>query len=158
MNIFVSSPDPENCATYLCDKRLVKMVLETAQLLSTAINEHGGSGPYKTMHINHPCSLWARATNNNYQWLVEHFKALCSEYTKRFKKIHKCQQHLSCFVNSVILIPAGPLTQFPNCTIYKKHKDVHAAYKEYLDYKWQKDKYPPKWCGLTKEQIKELNL
>jgi|ERR1043165_322676 hypothetical protein len=159
MNIFASSPDPEQCASFLDDKRLVKMVLETAQLLSTAINVCGsGIGPYKTTHVNHPCSIWTRESVRNYTWLVWHFEALCEEYTKRYKKVHKCQQHLRAFVNGANLMPIKDSTPFPNCTIFKQCADTHQAYRDYLEYKWKNDKRTPKWSGYTKEQIKCLGL
>ena len=67
MNIFVVDIDPSKAAQSLCDKHVVKMVLETAQILSTI-----SGGPYRPTHANHPCVLWAGATKRNYLWLVEH--------------------------------------------------------------------------------------
>lgn len=152
MNIFASNPCPIKSAQYLDDKRVVKMILESAQLLSTAINEHGGKGPYKNTHKNHPCAIWARQTKNNYMWLWEHYKALCEEYTQRYNKIHKCQNLAQLFLDNFHLIPDGPLTDFPNCTVFKEEKDVYKAYNIYLDYKWKLDKKIPKWYGKTKEK------
>ena len=67
MNIFVISQNPDECAQALDDLRLNKMILETAQLLSTAIRFHGYTGnlAYKATHINHPCSIWARTSRGN---------------------------------------------------------------------------------------------
>lgn len=158
MNIFASSSNPEESAAYLDDKRVIKMVLESAQLLSTAINECGGRGPYKTTHKNHPCSVWCRTTSANYNWLLEHFKALCSEYSKRYNKIHKCEVLLAEFKRGINLIPSGKLTTFPNCTIFKEISNPEEAYKKYLDYKWQNDKRIPKWNGYTQQEKQCLKL
>ena len=61
MNIFVLHPMPDIAARMQCDRHVVKMTLETAQMLSTAINELGGQAPYKSAHINHPCSVRRKA-------------------------------------------------------------------------------------------------
>lgn len=95
MNIFYLDSDPEQAAQFQCDKHVVKMVLETAQLLSTAIPQSvrdaisGSSLFYKPTHINHPCSLWARASEDNFDWLIRHGIALSNEYTFRYNKTHK---------------------------------------------------------------------
>ena len=66
MNIFVSSFDAREAAKALDDKRLIKMVLETAQILSTNINLAGlRQGPYKTTHQNHPAVVWCRQSHAN---------------------------------------------------------------------------------------------
>jgi hypothetical protein len=146
MNIFVSSPDPEISAAVLDNKRVVKMVLETCQLLSTAINESGGIGPYKSTHINHPCSIWARSSRENYRWLFLHFIALIKEYRKRYKKIHKCQTYISeLYSGGNTYIKPGKLTEFVNCTVFKDKLNVHEAYCNYLDLKWKTDNRTPVW-------------
>lgn len=74
MNIFVLSLDPFEAASMQCDKHVVKMVLETAQILSTVktlLNEEGA--PYKPTHVNHPCVTWAKITENR-RWLTWHLK------------------------------------------------------------------------------------
>lgn len=156
MNIFVSSLDPYACANHLDDKRVVKMVLETAQLLSTAINECGGKAPYKSTHINHPCSIWTRESRANYVWLLHHFEALCAEYTFRFNKIHKCQSFKLDFIDGTKYIPEQPwgMSEHPNCTTYKhlKGDDVYEAYKLYLNDKWKNDKRKPRWYGQTRSE------
>lgn len=60
MNIFVLDTDPATCASYHCDKHVVKMLIEYTQMLCTAINLAGGSAPYRTTHQNYPCSVWTR--------------------------------------------------------------------------------------------------
>mgnify|MGYP001327298768 CR=1 FL=1 len=145
MNIFCSSPDPFESAKFLDNKRVVKMVLETCQLLSTAINLSGGQGPYRSTHMNHPCSIWTRQSKHNYNWLVKHFDALLNEYTRRYGRVHKCRQYLRELYEGVQFIPHGPFTPFPNCTTFKQVDNVYEAYRLYLNEKWQNDKLKPKW-------------
>lgn len=92
MNIFFLSKDPIKAAQLQCDKHVVKMILESAQMLSTCHHANGTSLDtdvlYKQTHLNHPSSVWARASLKNYTWLYEHFIALCDEYTHRYGKVH----------------------------------------------------------------------
>jgi len=104
MNIFVSSFDPIESAQFLDDKRVVKMCLESAQILSTVMNENGLNGPYKTTHKNHPIVKWVKESSENYWWLIEHFSALCDEYNLRFNKEHKCNQHYDTFVDGYFML------------------------------------------------------
>ena len=90
MNIFVLHTDPEKAATMMCDKHVIKMVLETAQMLCTIAHGMGYDGaPYRSTHKNHPCTVWAAKTSSNWSWLLRHGFALCDEYTKRYGKNHK---------------------------------------------------------------------
>lgn len=84
MNIFASDISPIISAQNLDDRRLVKMTLESAQLLSTTLG-----GPYKPTHQRHPCTLWVKEHPSHALWLYHHFLALSDEYTYRFDKIHK---------------------------------------------------------------------
>lgn len=85
MNIFRPSASPADSAAALADRHVVKMALESAQILSTLTG-----GPYKPTHTNHPCTLWAGASRVNAAWLLEHGVALCDEYARRFGKVHGC--------------------------------------------------------------------
>jgi hypothetical protein len=152
MNIFISSTDPNESASNLDDKRVIKMILETTQMLSTSLITLGQPGPYKSTHINHPCSIWVRTTRSNYSWTLEHLSALLKEYTNRYLKIHKCNQYLNYFYQSKIYIPEGQLTSFINCTTYKE-LEVTEAYKKYLSDKWQTDKRKPTWYKKSKESV-----
>lgn len=101
MNIFVLSDNPYEAAQMQCDKHVVKMVLETAQMLSTAHHLCGNPDPimYRATHKNHPCSVWARASKANYKWLYNHFLGLCQEYTHRYGKVHLCESKLAQVLN-----------------------------------------------------------
>lgn len=88
MNIFVLDENPELAARYHCNSHVVKMQLETAQLLSTAYRYYHSEAPenfcYKATHKQHPCSLWARESRANFVWLVELYYALEDEWRFRY--------------------------------------------------------------------------
>ena len=112
MNIFFLSESPTLSAIAQTDKHVVKMALESAQLLCTAhrvldgketirlsknnrklkywemADEELESTLYKPTHYNHPCSIWVRESAANYNWLLCHWLSLCAEYEKRFGKVH----------------------------------------------------------------------
>ena len=95
MNIFILDYDVKKCAEYHVDKHVVKMILETAQLLCGVHHmtpQVTNQVPYKLSHKNHPCAIWTRESLSNYLYLCEFGLALCEEYTYRYGKIHKCQQ------------------------------------------------------------------
>lgn len=145
MNIFVSDTDPVLAAQALDDKRVVKMVLETAQIISAVAHRYGVDDSwYKLTHANHPCTLWAGDRDSNLIWLVEHGEALSAEYTKRFSKTHASSAVIQRGYGLAATLPVGANTPFANCT---PHKDmpVVQAYRTYLDDKWKADKRQPKW-------------
>ena len=156
MNIFVTDPDPVISAQTLCDKHVVKMVLESAQMLSTAWREYSSEYAdehelYKTAHLNHPCSIWVRLARENYRWLYKHFVALCEEYTHRYEKSHasaRLKGPLMCApfnprsVLAKIEEPYGFVLAMPD---EYKSDDVFDSYQKYLINekqhfaKWEKD-------------------
>ena len=89
MNIFVLDASPLRAAEMHCDKHVPKMVLETAQIMSTVLNEKGLKGAYKSTHKNHPCTVWAGQSFANYMWTMALGMALGLEYEKRFGRTHK---------------------------------------------------------------------
>lgn len=110
MNIFYLSHKPSRCARWHCDKHVVKMILETAQLLYTAHWSLGvpdfSTAPFRKglpqrgyqsiKNKNHPCAIWARESLEHYMWLCMFGAYLCQEYQHRFgeKKQHSCQEHI----------------------------------------------------------------
>lgn len=159
MNIFVTDNDPRISAMNLDDKRVIKMVLESAQMLCTALHENGAShlAKYKPTHKNHPANIWCRETHMNYGWLLMHFAALSNEYTYRTGKNHKSFQLFPDLFNGIQFIPNGNLTTFANCAArqdmnidYKHVSDVNLAYKQYLVDRWATDKLTPKWTNRTR--------
>jgi len=103
MNIFFLDYDVKKCAQYHCDKHVVKMILETAQLLCGAhhvVSKDVENVPYKLSHKNHPCAIWTRESLSNYLYLCELGLELCNEYTYRYGKRHKSQDVIAwCILN-----------------------------------------------------------
>jgi hypothetical protein len=162
MNIFVLHEQPRLAAQYYCDKHTPKLVIELAQLICTAMQFRGltykqypveqiewepGTVGYKNTHVNHPASVWLRATDENLMWAWEHFIALSDEYTKRYKKIHKTTQKL-CHMSSYAPIPFSAdytkHTPFVQCMPekYRISGDAITAYRNY--YIGEKSKFA-KW-------------
>lgn len=113
MNIFALDDSPILAAQYQVDKHVVKMVLETAQLLCTAHAVLDGTSPgYKPTHRNHPCSVWLRESVANYRWLHDHFGALCEEYTFRYGRVHKSAALLPVLMSAPSNIPLVKRTKF----------------------------------------------
>lgn len=113
MNIFYLDRDPKSCASMHCDKHVVKMVLETAQLLCTTHWLTGSSAKYKSTHKNHPSAVWTRENIHNYRWLCQLGLELCYEYTNRYSKIHKSQSIIEWCTNNEPKLPDGVFTDPP---------------------------------------------
>lgn len=92
MNIFVLDNDITKCAEYHCDQHAIKMILESVQMLCTALNKKGITTPYKSTHMKHPCVLWVEHSYDNFEWLANLAIALNDEYRYRF---NKAQDHKS---------------------------------------------------------------
>jgi len=86
MNIFVLDENITTCAQYHCDQHVIKMILESTQIMCTALNKKGFFTPYKPTHINHPCVLWTETSYTNFLWLKELALALNKEFRYRFDK------------------------------------------------------------------------
>ena len=112
MNIFVLHDDPARAAEMMCDKHVIKMILESNQMLSTVARKCGHDAPYRSTHAKHPCTLWAGESQNNWDWLVNHSRALCEEYTRRYGKIHKSQAVTEWAEDLDIDLPARGQTPF----------------------------------------------
>lgn len=148
MNIFLTDPCPEKCAEVLDDKRVVKMTLETAQLLATACDMRGVDLGYKITHINHPCSIWARTGRLNFDWLIEHGLWLADQYSKRYSRTHSCYdlikesfKHRGLFDGQVPLVFSFNSSGFDT-------GDVFTDYKMCLVHKWKNlDSRKPTWTG-----------
>lgn len=164
MNIFYLHHHPKICAIYHNDKHVVKMILETVQILYTCLhmtspdllknspfNKAGTRRGYKMTHKNHPSCIWVRQSIHNYQWLCRLGKELCKEYTFRYKKIHACQKHIKWLI---IQKPNLPFTIFtsPTQAMPEKYKNKNTvkAYRDYYIYEkksfsqWT-NRNPPHW-------------
>ena len=155
MNIFVTDPDPVKSAKVLPDKHIVKMPLETCQMLAIVASSEWGYNfgslpkidgtPYKTSKgafRKHPCTIWAQT---NWTWLIEHGLALCYEYTHRYNKVHSCQ---STIEHAVEIFPPqdGDPSSFafagPDQFKYDTSIDIFTAYKRYISSKpWAASNY-----------------
>lgn len=154
MNIFVTDFCPQKSAQALDNKRVVKMVLESAQLLSNAVHKHIPElAPYRKTHINHPCSIWVSQHRANYQWLLQHFIHLCFEYTHRYNKIHACEKLYNTFDKIQYYLEDIKIhDNFVNCTPFKEESNVILAYKKTLINKWENDKLLPNWTNRQKPE------
>lgn len=157
MNIFVLDNDPTIAAQHQCNKHVVKMVTESAQLLSTCFPR--GTLRFKYTHINHPCAVWARSSLSNFKWLVVHAIALSDEYTRRYGRIHASSDVIDACLDLVPNIPDVGLTPFARA-IKQPWKDqtlhmpIVEAYRHYYIgdkarfAKWAPRAQPPAWWPL----------
>ena len=163
MNIFVLDSDPVKAAQMQCDKHIVKMSVESAQMLATALRRHGvdeallpltkTGTPYKSTHSHHPCTQWAGDTCANFDWLCVHGMALCKEYYFRYGKLHACQtpiDEMRRANRSHEIIPIGGQTQFPQALPDAfKCDDAIEAYRAYYKTKdfamWEMGRPAPSW-------------
>jgi len=158
MNIFYFDECPIQAARAQPDKMLVKMPLETAQMLCTAHRELDGDeyadkvGLYKTAYKNHPCTIWARETSKNYYWLLRHFLALGDEYSFRYDKEHKSVDSLYILLSQLPQnIPLNAMTPVAQAMPDEyKDEDPVKAYRNYCiaekTYaKWEKGREKPEW-------------
>jgi hypothetical protein len=143
MNIFMLSWDPAECARFHCDKHVVKMIIESAQLLYSA---HWLTDPsylppnaYKLAHKNHPCSKWVRESIENYIWLCRLGWFLCKEYTHRYGKVHKTEEHIVWLMNHSPEIPYIEMTK-PALAMpdeYKQENVIQSYHTFYIESKFK---------------------
>ena len=175
MNIFVLDNDPVKAVQLQCDKHIVKMIVESAQMLSTTHRILDGkmtiklskSGKrkvkywsmpdffddvfYKAVHMNHPCTVWTRECSANYIWHYDHFIALCDEYTFRYGKVHasflKLGHHLKNLPKNIR--KSDELTKFPLAMPdeCKVSNDPVVCYRNY--YQTKQDRFTMKWTGRS---------
>ena len=166
MNIFVTDPCPIQSARNLPDKHIVKMPLETCQMLAIIYSDwYYGVGklyksdgtPYRTAHgafRNHPCTQWAAANQYNLAWLIRHGYALCHEYQARYNKVHTCFDVISqseriyhtSFPDEFLSLASRKVTEFtramPESIKFDTTIDTITAYKQYLNTKpWLASNY-----------------
>ena len=156
MNIFFLDKTPELSAKMLCDKHVPKMLLESAQMLSTALRQNGYEDDYlyKSAHPNHPMTKWVGNTRDNFIWAFRNADEISREYYKRFGKKHKSTRILDFITNNEMQneIPDKSFTEPPQCMPDKyKDNDYVTAYRNYYkgekEYfaKWEKGRSEPRW-------------
>ncbi len=156
VNIFYLDHDVTTCAKMHVDKHCVKMILEYAQLLSTAHRVIDGiqsvgvsktgrkqtqyvlpddreSSLYSATHINHPSAVWARHSASNYAWLFQMFVALMDEYTHRYSKVHACNRLTGYLRRTPNNIVKGAFTQ-PTPAMPEQYKASGDSIKSYRNY------------------------
>ena len=154
MNIFALSDDPYEAAEFMHDKHVVKMTLESAQLLCAALAAKGGVVPYKTTHKNHPSTLWTGENLANWYWLHEHCFALNNEFKHRFSGAdHKswlAVKDLYEQADRLLLLSAR--TPFPQAMPdqYRGEDSIEAYRRYYVGEKMNNQKWTkrdvPKWA------------
>ena len=146
MNIFASSPDPAESARVLDDRRLNKMIVESAQILCTALHLTSRGTPelYRPAYVAHPAVRWAASDPRNFAWVCRHFSALLEERCFRTAKSEHASGRLLPVLMTHVTTTLPP-DGFVNCTPYKAMTDVHAAYRQTLAEKWARDHPGPTW-------------
>ena len=180
MNIFILDKNPIIAAQLQCDKHVVKMIVESAQMLSTAHrmldgyvekrpsksgkriinywvhpNKNYEATLYKAVHHGHPCTIWTMESSDNYNWHYIHWTSLCKEYQYRYNKKHSTQslleEILSHTPKNILKINQTPFA------LAMKHEpqciypdDPVRSYQEY--YQTKQDRFRMNW---TKRQIPE---
>lgn len=143
MNIFVLDYDPTVAASLVCDKHAVKMPVETAQMMASALRRHGATDeqmpltksrkPYKGGYKHHPCTVWAGDNQANFRWLFHHGVALCTTYTQRYGRVHACLSPILDMGNRISMLPPAILTtEFPQAMPDELKQDCPvSAYRRY---------------------------
>lgn len=114
MNVFFTNSNPIIAASEHCLVHQRKMIVEYAQLLSTAHFELDGQVVgYKPTHKNHPSAIWVRESTYHYQWVWMCAMELCRLYHEKTGKVHKTGSVLSTLKQPPRNIPVVPFKQPP---------------------------------------------
>lgn len=140
MNLFVLNTDPVIAAEMNCDSHVCKIILEALQMMSLAHLEHGSEQPglwNAHTHRNNHVSKWVRENTSNYRWTAEHALALCSEYTMRYSKVHKCQSMIEWCAANLPPLPVSNMSPFRQAVAEDCYHDdpVIAYHMYYVRYK-----------------------
>lgn len=158
MNLFFLNRDVKQACKEHCNAHVCKMIIEYAQLLSTAHHQLDGEevieGLYRKTHVNHPCAIWVRDNSANYSTAYKMFKYLAKEYTYRYGKVHLTEKKLKKKLRNLPLRIKfkNYATMPPQCMPdeYKVEGDPFQAYRNYYRgekrcfAKWTK-RPTPKW-------------
>ncbi len=162
MNLFASDADPTVSARALADRHVVKMTVETAQVLWTALHLSSPGkvpdGGYRPTHRGHPCVRWAAASRANFDWTVRHGLALCDEYWHRYGKVHGSWEALLSASALDGLVPGGSMTPFALAMDdeLRDPTDPHGSYRRCLSRKYEvwgsmarwTRRAPPTWWAV----------
>ena len=157
MNVFFLDRDPEPCADAHCDKHASKMIVEYAQLLSTAhVELDGVQVAYKRTHTNHPSAVWVRQSSQHYAYVYQLMVALGKVYTERYGRTHKTiADHTGTLERFPENLPNTGWVDPPQCMPDEcKREDAVLGYLTYYNFKadaWAALGRPMKWGGMTNE-------
>ena len=157
MNIFYFDDDIDACARYHCDAHVIKMILESAQILCTVSWMHEIPAPYRPTHQKHPCVVWSNESIANWLWLKDLACALNKEYLYRFNHVNN---HRSYDVIQSLILPPLPniaLTERPQVMPPEyRHVSPIEAYRHYFSCckshlaQWRKRPVPTWYLTHTK--------
>jgi len=172
VNIFYLDRSPVVAAQMMCDKHVVKMILESAQMLSTAHRVCNGddyadsAGLYKMAHKNHPSTIWVRSSPDHYAWLYNHMLALMQEYTFRYGKHHATERLIEPLRLAPTKLSLEEWVEFvdpPQCMPDElKGADTVLAYQTYYIVEksgfatWKKRSIPKWWKDSSDEKTRRL--
>ena len=133
MNIFILDEDVKISASYHCDQHVNKMILEAAQILCAVNSKKGFEVPYKVTHANHPCTLWAGASLENYLYTMDYAFWLNEEAKRRY---NRKTDHKSWLVIESLDFPEfafNDRTPFAKCVAdeFKNITNPVEAYRQY---------------------------
>ena len=172
MNIFMLSNSPKRAARYHCDKHVVKMPLEYAQMLCTNLRMTGVKKlPYKSTHTNHPSTIWARETQENFSVLCDMLFYTSEEYKRRYGREHKALTVMRPFLRDKFIarLPDGDMTDFAMAMPdFLKSKNPVQSYRmfyhfdkfDFADWKYSKRPYwyhPKVWWGTFSKELGTVN-
>jgi hypothetical protein len=152
VNVFAVDRDPERAARALCDRHVVKMTLETAQILCSAARALGQRAPYRATHAHHPCVVWAGARRANWEWLVRHGLALADEFERRYGRVHPSRAVIARMARRGP--PPSRSRRMPFVQAMPEQyrgRDAIAAYRRYYAGEkarfatWKAPARPPRW-------------
>ena len=154
MNVFACDPSPEVSARSLADRHVVKMVLETAQILSTTVRELGldDSDLYKSTHLHHPIVVACIHDSGYRDWVIRHGRALAREYTHRYDRFHVSSFVLDRAAHRLRRLgPPSVLTSFPLAMPEElQSDDPHESYRRYLATKYARWGPMARWTRRTR--------
>jgi hypothetical protein len=183
MNIFCLDQDPKKAARYLCDAHVIKMIVESAQMLANCFTlerlaaddcPRNSSGNARSHgYSNHPCTRWAMESSSNMNWLILHALSMCHEKKRRYGGGHFSESFIRwCDLRyNDSLVPLGGLTDFAiaisdqqQCRKHQGFDGLTAVEKYRLYYIYDKSSFakwkfcsPPKWftAGLGRLSLKQ---
>ena len=155
-------PNPKINATFLDDKRLVDAMYANCIFMASALHNRGllvnplpeaitEQPPILPIYHDHPASIWASESSDNFWWILEQFEAYCNtQYCRDNYKLqvrHELEVYIPYFTAFYAEMPAEAPTRFPDLSGTPNPECVHQAYCDRLGFEWRADKIPPRWSN-----------